>query len=224
MGKFLTADEPAIAGSFYILLTLPKSVEFRQQMKGALYELTRPEKWEEFGTLTPEDNAELWSKILASVRDMPMNEVGTFVYSMRATAPANWIPAQGGDLAMADWPELMEVYPTVLKNYPSTGRFTVPDMRGRQFVGDGTDTTGFNWQFLSIGGERQHTLTIAEMPVHNHGESIAIPAIINGGLEAPASAATASTGTTGAAGSGAAHNNMPPYGVCHMYLVGRLLP
>lgn len=147
--------------------------------------------------------------------------VGTIQYAVLQTTPDGWIKCDGQTLSMADWPELMAVYPNILKNYPSPGLFLVPDHRGRVVVGDGVDTQGFNWQFLSTGGARTHTLTINEIPAHTHGESIAVPAVINGGLEAPASAATPSTGTTGSAGGGAAHNNMPPYGVLRAYLVGR---
>jgi microcystin-dependent protein len=224
MRQFQTPDQPVNSGWFYILLRLPNSVQFRQHMKGALYELTQPENWEEFGDMSPEDVAEAWSTVLSIVRDAPMFPVGTLFYSIATSQPANMIQCNGQALLMADWPELMAVYPTILKNYPVTGQFIVPDARGRSFVGDGTDPTGFNWAFLSTGGERQHTLTQAEMPAHTHGESVAVPATINGGLEAPAIAATSSTGVTGSAGSGNPHNNMPPYGVLHAYLVGRLLP
>lgn len=79
MGKFLTPDTPSTEGVFYILLTLPRSVEFRQLLKGALYPLTQDFNWEDFGTMTAEDAAEAWSEILSKVRDAPMHEVGTFV-------------------------------------------------------------------------------------------------------------------------------------------------
>lgn len=222
--KFLTPDEPVNPGSFYILLTLPKSVEFRQLLKGALVDLTQPEKWQEFGSMTAEDAAEAWSSILATVRDMPMHEVGSFVYSIREENPANWIPCNGSVLPMADWPELMAVYPAVLKNVPTTGQFFVPDLRGRVMVGSGVDAGGFNWPFLSTGGARRVTLTSDQMPAHSHTEITAVAAVINGGLEAPAAAAVPGAGVTGSAGGGQSHENMPPYGVLKIFLVGRLFP
>lgn len=147
--------------------------------------------------------------------------IGLIVYGVYQSTPDNWIPCNGQALNMADWPELMEVYPNILKNYPSAGLFTVPDGRGRVLIGDGTSSWGVTYSFLQTGGSHQHTLTQTEMPVHNHGESVAVPAVINGGLEAPASAAVPGSGLTGNAGSGQPHNNMPPYGVAHCYLVGR---
>ncbi len=79
------------------------------------------------------------------------------------------------------------------------------------------------------GGESEHTLTEAEIPAHSHSvndtghahsEVSAIPTIINGGLEAPAPAATPTPAITGLAFTGVSinatggnqpHTNMPPY-------------
>lgn len=157
---------------------------------------------------------------------MHLYAVGDFVHSMSADPPANYIPCYGGDLAMVDWPELMEVYPSILKNYPSTGRFVVPDARGRNFIGDGTDVNGYNWQFLTTGGARQHTLTENEMPSHAHSY---VPPVFNVDLEAPGVPDILGAGlgvptNTGNAGGGLPHNNMPPYAVTKVYMVGRVLP
>lgn len=127
-----------------------------------------------------------------------------------------WIVCEGGNYAMADYPELMTVYPSILKNYPSSGRFTVPDMRGRVPVG-----VSANFPYLSTGGEINHTLTVGEMPAHTHSEITAVGAVINGGLEAPAAAAIPGAGFTGSQGSGQPHNNMPPYGAAYWYMVAR---
>jgi microcystin-dependent protein len=224
--QFLTADNPSEEGLFYIMLAMPKSVQFRQHFKGALFELTQPENWAFFGDITPDEAAELWSQILLTVRDVPMNEVGSFVYSIRETTPPNWIRCVGGDLAMAAWPELMEIYPSALKNQPSSGRFIVPNWAGRVMRGDGMADYGFNWSFLATGGSRTHTLTTNEMPTHAHTyvppapnidlEDVGVPDIVAAGVGIPTN--------TGDAGGGQAHNNMQPYGVAKCFMVGRLLP
>lgn len=218
---YRTPDAPG-DGSRYVLFRLPPGEGHISLLLGALVSLTYEYAFIKDGSELPHETAETFAKVVGEMLYYSPPEVGTAIFSLRDSAPANWIPCMGQNLAMADWPELMAVYPSVLKNYPSSGQFFVPDLRGRMLIGDGTDGFGFNWPFLSVGGSRTVTLTQAQMPAHTHGESIAIPAVINGGLEAPASAATASTGTTGSAGSGQAHDNMPPYGVCHMFIVGRL--
>ena len=78
----------------------------------------------------------------------------------------------------------------------------------------------------STGGEAEHTLTVDEMPVHNHSEFLNISGVgrvtVGGGSTSgtefyeilkSASQGRASGGptNTGYAGDGAAHNNMPPY-------------
>jgi microcystin-dependent protein len=98
--------------------------------------------------------------------------------------------------------------------------FFVPDLRNKFLLGED------EYQPMgSSGGEQNVTLDISEMPEHTHTNSPhahseigAVSTIINGGLEAPASAATPLPTTTGFetvvidnAGGGQAHNNMPPY-------------
>lgn len=205
-----------------MLIKTPKQPEFLWLIKGVLAALTKEWNYEKFGDMTPEETAEAYSTILQEIKLVTLHEVGTAVFSLRETNPSNWIPCMGQNLAMADWPELMAVYPSVLKNYPSAGQFFVPDLRGRMLVGDGTDGFGFNWPFLSVGGSRTVTLTEAQIPPHVHSEGIAVPAVVTVGLEAPVPSATPGTSVTGSAGGGGSHDNMPPYGVCHMFIVGRL--
>jgi microcystin-dependent protein len=145
-------------------------------------------------------------------------QIGTFIDSLIELPSTHFCLCDGSTYQAADYPELFALLPGSLKTATD---FTLPDMAGVSRVGVGTlITTVFN--FLEAGGDMTHTLSSGEMPVHTHGESIAIPAIINGGLEAPASAATASTGTTGPAGSGQPHNNMPPYLPVKVYVCARL--
>lgn len=68
------------------------------------------------------------------------------------------------------------------------------------------DTVGKN------GGEKKHTLTIQEMPAHNHSLSLFKDEIRhNGTVDISANGGAALNKNTGNAGGGQAHNNLQPY-------------
>jgi len=106
-----------------------------------------------------------------------------------------------------------------------------PDLRGRFVLGSGAGSGLTTRTLGGTGGEENHTLSINEMPSHNHpltdpghthtyydpisGQYQGLNHDSNGtAVEYPASENTGSsrTGITmGSKGGGDAHNNMPPY-------------
>lgn len=122
------------------------------------------------------------------------------------------LPCDGSSYARADWPLLYDAIDPIYRI--DSDNFRVPDMRERFPYGQGGGL-----DLDDSGGETEHLLLYAEMPVHEHSETIAVPAIINGGLEAPASAAVPSAGVTGSAGGSEPHNNMPPFRVVRFAIV-----
>lgn len=69
----------------------------------------------------------------------------------------------------------------------------------------------------STGGEATHVLTMPETPIHDHDIWALNWEVATGTSGAVATAYAAKTAKSGAAGSGAAHNNMPPYKAVYMW-------
>lgn len=112
--------------------------------------------------------------------------------------------------------------------YLCDGDNDTPDLTDKFVLGAGGD-----FAVGATGGEREHTLTIAEMPEHDHSASVSTngahlhntgassgdgsgPYIATSGSN-PGSVNTGTAGdhthtvTIGDTGGGDAHNNMPPY-------------
>lgn len=88
---------------------------------------------------------------------------------------------------------------------------------GRVPVGVDTSQTEFD-TVEETGGEKTHTLTIAEMPAHNHPIPATNAAV--GYIETVSlgnRSAKTHTSATENRGGGQAHNNLQPYITCYMY-------
>lgn len=101
---------------------------------------------------------------------------------------------------------------------------TAPDLRGRFVLSYGQGPLNFaNTTVGATGGEQNHTLTLTEMPSHNHTSSANLPTSglvqrtgANTGVAFDSSAneldlINAAALTIDNTGGGGAHNNMPPY-------------
>lgn len=90
-----------------------------------------------------------------------------------------------------------------------------PDLSGKFIAGYDAGDPDFDMD--DTGGEKEHTLTIPEMPAHTHGVTIPKRDLSNAGdtgpdLSTDPSAVPASnTFATSSAGGGDPHNNLPPY-------------
>jgi microcystin-dependent protein len=139
---------------------------------------------------------------------------GTIVAFAGQTAPDGWLLCDGGEVSRAANPALFSVIGTLYGGGDAISTFNVPDLRGRTVIGVGMGG-GLSMRALAqMGGEEQHTLTVAEMPSHTHREqgSNRLDGA-NGGAIHYQDVDTTAFGpvVTAATGGGQPHNSMPPF-------------
>lgn len=152
-----------------------------------------------------------------------------------SAAPQGWLLCNGAEYLKGDYTELNAIlsadsYPYGQTNGSGgagTTHFRVPDLRGRVAIGFGQGAGLTNRNTLNApSGAETHTLSVAEMPSHNHGGATGSAGQYNsafsnggngGGIEnsndAQGSIQTADnhTHSISSEGGGNAHNNMQPF-------------
>jgi len=217
-------------------LSIPDSPEWLAAVAGAITELAKAYRWQQIDGISPQEAAEVATKMhLESLETSCL--IGLITPYITAELPPNCLPCDGTTRLRVDYPRLYDLIEPGLRIDADT--FALPTIQGRFIFAVSDD-----YPLYSFGGQPTVALTVDQLPEHDHAtephshetlphshaEGIAVPTVINGGLEAPAAATSASIGTTGAAtvsvvssgvtvlptGSGAQHENMPPY-VCLRY-------
>lgn len=105
------------------------------------------------------------------------------------------------------------IYMSTVNSHPSFG--TWEPIQGRFVLGASSA-----YPAGSTGGEASHALTVSEMPRHNHSVLLRGQGSGGAGIDFSASGAGGGQfggGYIGETGSGAAHNNMPPYVAAYMW-------
>lgn len=177
-------------------------------MLGQLDELTEAHNWEQLaGDTSVADTIALWQTIYDQFSQGIFCMIGAIVAILNDSTPDNMLLCDGSTFLKVDYPELYDVLPAALIVDPNTGQ--LPDLLDRFVIGASSAITEH-----TTGGEAEHTLTVDELPAHDHlydketfnidVESVGIPDPTGVGLPHIPT-------LTSATGGGNAHNNTPPY-------------
>ncbi len=156
---WLTGDG---VGTGYICryLRIPNDYTVMSALNGALIVLGNAENWQQFGTMTPDEMANLFNNIIDDYFKSEGCMIGTIVTYITQSPPNHVLPCDGGTYNQADYPQLYDVLDPAFKG---VGTFTLPDMNGRFLRGvDATNTIG------TLGGQDKVTLTVGQLPPHSH--------------------------------------------------------
>lgn len=127
--------------------------------------------------------------------------------------PDGWTVCGGAALSRTTYSQLFGVVGTKFGAGDGSTTFNVPDLKGRNIIGYNSGDASFD-TVGETGGEKNHTLTIAEMPAHSHdvqvrtgsGSTTRVDFVTNS-----ASSANQISNAAMSTGGGAAHNVLDPY-------------
>lgn len=213
---------------------IPNNLDFLMLVNGALSELCFEYNFEQFGDLTPDETAQIFRDMFTRYIRSNACMLGMILPFASATLPPDCLECDGSVYNRVDYPDLYSVlHPSLILN---EDQFQTPNLIQRVVMGASGDM-GVQ-PAHELLGEAEVTLTEDQMPEHSHtnlphshttlphthADGIAVPTIINGGIEAPAASTTPGVSITSAetvivndssitinnTGLGEAHNNIQP--------------
>lgn len=138
------------------------------------------------------------------------------------TPPSGWMFCDGAAVSRTTYSDLFAAIGTAYGTGDGSTTFNLPDLKGRVPVGLDITQTEFNG-LGTKGGEKAHTLTVAEMPAHTH-TVLAYKGVDdlnftgNTGRLQASDFSTPYDQQTGSTGGGGAHNNLQPYNVVNFII------
>ena len=123
----------------------------------------------EYQPLSTKSGNDLYQMILNRKAD-PVGDtlpIGSVVEWFSNTIPTNWLSCNGQAVSRTEYAELFKILGTKYGSGDGSTTFNLPNIKGKVSVGLNVDDTDFN-TLGKTGGEKTHTLTIAELASHTH--------------------------------------------------------
>lgn len=135
--------------------------------------------------------------------------IGMYGWFAGEKAPTNWLRCDGQAVSRTEYKELFNAIGTTYGVGDGSTTFNLPNvnLENRTLVGSSGDG---EFSVGNTGGEKEHALTISEMPAHSHGISCGWTSGENAKLFYNSNNGSNSM-ETGSRGGGQPHNNMQPY-------------
>jgi microcystin-dependent protein len=170
------------------------------------------------GTIKADSTAAFSGQIIP---ELGANPTGAVIPYAGTTSPNGYLLCDGSAVSRTTYSTLFNTIGITYGSGDGSTTFNVPDIRGRAVIMvDGAanritsaSTGGVNADTLGgVGGAETHTLTIAQMPSHDHAQdgSTTLTGGAAGTFGDGVGAGTTG-GTTATTGGGAAHNNTQPW-------------
>lgn len=150
--------------------------------------------------------------------------IGSMTPYGKSQPPTNWLICNGQAVSRTTYADLFAVIGTSYGAGDGSTTFNLPDKRGKVSVGLNSSDSDFN-TIGKTGGEKTHTLSVEEMPNHNHpltasytfdqthshGGGTYAQSVSEGAN--PAGGTYSTSDRIASTGGGQAHNNVQPYEV-----------
>lgn len=136
--------------------------------------------------------------------------VGALMMFGGSSAPTGWLICDGSAVSRSTYSDLFSIIGETFGVGDGSTTFNLPDLRGRSPIGAGSGDGLTTRSLGDDGGEEDHSLIIAEMPIHDHNYYM---------FQQQSGAASGSTyysgnvttNSTGGSGGDGGHNTMHPY-------------
>jgi len=126
------------------------------------------------------------------------------------SAPHGFLLCDGSAVSRVTYKNLFNVIGVIYGAGDGVNTFNIPNLQGRVPVGRDATQTEFD-VLGETGGEKTHTLTIAEMPAHTHTYLGVQSQGAASGFDNVAENSPRPTETSGSTGGSLPHNNLQPY-------------